>query len=613
MRRWTEDVIRKEDLEQVGLANRRQLLKWCAAGSGAALTGLAGCTGSQEKPDTAGNQNTAENRDSVENQSNNQGRSGSIKFQLPNDAQNLDPTMWQNTDSAVVVGNMYDKLAMYNQDMELVPRAAESMPEVSDDLLTYDWKLREGVLFHGGDKEMTAEDVVYSIDFLANPPGGDGAVVNASSFYEPWIDTVERLSKYEVRMNLKQPFGLLPIWLTRAGDIVRKGAHGEVQEAVERETGNVTELTDGAKVEDEASIGPFYLTEWASGDHITLEAHDDYWMDGAPKVNEVTFQVIPEGSTAISALRSGAVDILWQFPLKNYDSLKNRPDTEAGSVPGLKAEAIYFDNQFGFEDAPDDAQAWEHLRKAVAYGIDRRAVVKQIFRGQARPSWAPWVNGLGGDWTVKPELRYENQDWVDDPERREELVMNHLEQGGRPDGFQFDAVATSSSWFVNMAQVMAGQLEQYGINMNVIPTEKAQMSSYYYGGMEGGYDAAVEDFDNSFPAPEWWLLEGYYDVPNHIKWRNADQIEGEAPRTGNDTNTPWYDEFGEAVMGAMQTNDQETRKQNVWKAQQMAVDHMGQVNICFVNIAKAWRNQVSGYGPSQIGYWDDLRKTSVSN
>jgi len=606
MRQWTTDVIEQSDLNKTGFADRRQVLKWAAAGGTMGLAGLAGCS----EQSNEGSTGTSEESTSGSSSGGSGAPSGSITFQLPADARNLDPAMWQNTEDAVVVGNLYDKLLMFDENMELTPQLAAEMPAVSDDLLTYEFTLKEGVFFHGGEEELTADDVVYSMEYMSNPP--EGGTVNAAGFYTPWIDSTEKTGEYQVQMNLKEPFGLLPIWLTRAGDIVREGTHGEFGGgSAASETGAVTELSDGPQLEQAAGTGPFYLDEWQRGDFIRLRAHEDYWMENAPGLEEVTFEVIPESSTALSALRSGAADVLWTVPFRNFEELQSQPEIETGSRSGLKAEVIYFDNQFGFEDSPDDPETWEHLRKAVAFGIDRRRVVRETFRGQAKPSWAPWVEGLGGEGTVAPELRYENLDWVNDSEQREANVMRHLEEGGRPDGFSFDAVATSASWFVNMAQIMAADLEQYGIEMNVIPTEKAQMGSYYYAGMSSAYDAAVEDFDNAFPAPEFWLLEGYYDVPNHLKWRNADQIEEAAPRTGNDTNTPWYDEFGEFLFNAMEAPDEETRKQNIWEAQRMAIDHMGQVNVCFVNINKAWRSSVDGYQPSQIGYWDDLRTTTT--
>ncbi|MFB0972822.1 MAG: ABC transporter substrate-binding protein [Neofamilia sp.] len=86
---------------------------------------------------------------------------------LAGDTLSMDPYVYNETISNAVLHHMYEPLILTGRDMDLLPGLAESW-ELSDDLMTWTFKLREGVKFHDG-SDFTAEDVIFSFDRAKEP------------------------------------------------------------------------------------------------------------------------------------------------------------------------------------------------------------------------------------------------------------------------------------------------------------------------------------------------------------------------------------------------------------------------------------------------------------
>jgi peptide/nickel transport system substrate-binding protein len=97
---------------------------------------------------------------------------------------------------------MYNALAIMGPlpDAKMYPDAAKSW-EISKDGREYIFPLREGMKFHHG-KELDSDDVKYSIERVMNP-----ATRSPRAFAFKWIDSVQAIDKYHVKIKLKEPFG----------------------------------------------------------------------------------------------------------------------------------------------------------------------------------------------------------------------------------------------------------------------------------------------------------------------------------------------------------------------------------------------------------------------
>ena len=172
----------------------------------AALAALVGCGGNKFSG------GAANNPDHV------------LSYPIPNNPTKLDPAAVEDGDTIEVLHQVFEGLVMYDENNELVPNLAESWT-VSNDGLTYNFKLKAGVKFHNG-REMTAEDVKYSWDRAAHKavqsPTVEGYMRDVVGFEDVWDGEAEGLSGVKVidpttiEVKIKSPKAYWPMYLQYA-------------------------------------------------------------------------------------------------------------------------------------------------------------------------------------------------------------------------------------------------------------------------------------------------------------------------------------------------------------------------------------------------------------
>ena len=193
----------------------------------------------------------------------------------------------QNAPTQMVAGNIYEGLVRVTEKLEPVPALAESW-KMSDDGLTYTFKLKKGVKWHDG-KPFTSADVVFSVDvFLrkthARLRGNLGVV-----------DTITAPDANTVVFKLKQPFGPF-LGLFEVGSMPMVPKH--IYEGA-------TDFLNHPANNKPIGTGPFKLKEWVKGSYIQLTANEDYHVPGVPSVKDVYFHVIPDAASRAAAFESG--------------------------------------------------------------------------------------------------------------------------------------------------------------------------------------------------------------------------------------------------------------------------------------------------------------------
>ena len=166
-----------------------------------------------------------------------------------------DPAVGSDYASCVVLINAYDSLVFPTPDGGVEPWVAESW-EISDDGLTWDFKIREDIFFHSGN-QLTAYDVAYSMNRLLEI--GEGF---AFLFYE-YIDSVEVLDEFTVRFNCPSSYGPLLTSLVRFYIVDQ-----ELLETKYEETGDYGDKGDYGKtylLEYSAGSGPYIAAVYRGG------------------------------------------------------------------------------------------------------------------------------------------------------------------------------------------------------------------------------------------------------------------------------------------------------------------------------------------------------------
>jgi peptide/nickel transport system substrate-binding protein len=213
-------------------------------------------------------------------------RGGTIRVAFVGSPVKVDPHTAAGAEEWAMLRGVYDGLVWTDETLTARPELAESW-EASPDATVWTFKLRRGAKFHHG-REVDADDVVFSFNRILDP-----ATASPARSVFSMIDKVEKLSPQVVRFTLKSPFAEFPPLV--GGSFQAKIAPRDVTDLNKMPTGS----------------GPFKLTEFVPGDHLTLTRFDGYWRDGEPYLDQVRFVYLPEEAAHIAGMMSGDLDMTW--------------------------------------------------------------------------------------------------------------------------------------------------------------------------------------------------------------------------------------------------------------------------------------------------------------
>ncbi|MDQ2654307.1 MAG: peptide ABC transporter substrate-binding protein [Chloroflexota bacterium] len=278
---------------------------------------------------------------------------------------------------------MFDSLWRINETSELIPNLATEIPSVenggiSEDGLTYTFKLRDDARWHDGEP-LTAADVVFSHNLIMNPDFIAGTKVGHDKVAE-----ISAPDDTTVTMTLTEPYApFLFTW----GDtfIVPEHILAEVEDP------NTAEFNSTAPI----GSGPFKFVERVPGDHITLEANPDYHGPG-PYLDTVIFKYIPDLTGLFTQFKTGEVDVtgLQGITADNYAEAQTLEGKVINAGPASFVEFIYMN--FGNEVFQDKA-----VREAMYAAMDKANIIDAVYYGVHTPteSYLPQQS-----WAYNPDL-----------------------------------------------------------------------------------------------------------------------------------------------------------------------------------------------------------------
>ena len=325
-----------------------------------------------------------------------QGGAATITFN--NDLTTLDPQVgydWQNWS---VIKSIFDGLMDYRAGTtELEPDLAESYT-VSDDGLTYTFKLRDGIKFHNG-RLMTSADVKYSFERAVNPatqsPGGGyfsmiGGYDDVTGGKATTLSGIETPDDKTVIFKLSRPDAtFLHLMAINFGFIVPK-------EEVEKAGADWGKKPVGT--------GAFKFVEWVPGQSIKLERNKDYHRAGVPYLDNITFEFGQDPTVAVLRLKKGEIDIVG-------DGVPPAQFTEIMADPANK-DLIAEGNQLhtGYVTMNVTQPPFDNLkvRQAVNMAINKERIVRLINNraapaSQALPPAMPGYNPDNKGYAYNPD------------------------------------------------------------------------------------------------------------------------------------------------------------------------------------------------------------------
>ena len=339
----------------------------------------------------------------------------------------------------MVLYALHDAMVKPMPGQPLAPSLAESF-SASEDGLSYEFVLRQGVKFHNGDP-VTAEDVKFSFERYR------GASHDLMKYR---VAAVETPDPQRVRFQLKAPWpDFLTFYATAtgAGWIVPKNYAEKIGD-------------DGFK-KAPIGAGPYRFVSFTPGVELVLEAFDQYWRK-TPSVKRLVFKSIPEETTRLAALQRGEVDIVYSIRGELAEELRRTPGLTLKPVLSPAPFWVYFPDQW------DPKSPWhdERVRRAASLAIDREALNDAITLGYSK------VTGSIIPYTF--EYFWQPPIPTYDPASAKQL----LAEAGHPSGFDAGEFYCDSS-YANVGEAVLDNLQAAGIRVKLRPLERAAFIEAY--------------------------------------------------------------------------------------------------------------------------------------
>ncbi|OOY23830.1 peptide ABC transporter substrate-binding protein [Thioclava sediminum] len=370
---------------------------------------------------------------------------GNIIVTYKDDVATLDPAIgydWQNWS---MIKSVFDGLMDYVPGTtELRPGLAESY-EISDDGTTFTFKLRKGVKFHNG-REMTAEDVKYSLDRVTTPatqsPGAGffGSIKGYDAMADGSATSLEGVTvvdPYTVKIELSRPDAtFLHVMALNFASVVPKEAVDEYG-------------TDFGK--HPVGTGAFKLSDWTIGQQLVFQKNADYWRSGVPYLDSITFEVGQEPIVALLRLQQGEVDVPGDgIPPAKFNEVMDNPDEAKRVVVGGQLHTGYITLNVQME--PFDKV---EVRQAMNMAINKDRIV-QMINGRATPANQPLPPSM-------PGYTKDYEGYPFDQEKAKQMLAD----AGYPDGFETELYVMNTDPNPRIAQAIQQDLSQIGVKVDI--------------------------------------------------------------------------------------------------------------------------------------------------
>ena len=382
--------------------------------------------------------------------------SSEIVVGIPQDLEDsLDPHKALAAGTKEILFNVYEGLLKPDSQGNNIPAVAESYT-VSEDLMTYTFKLRDGIKFHNG-KNVTADDVKYSIDKFAGISDGSEPLVSAFSV----IEEVNIIDDKTVDVVLNTPDTDLPTHLAMVSAAI-----------IPKDNENPDTVAIGT--------GPYKYVSRSPQENVICEAFDDYWGEKA-NIKNVTFKVEANADSIVMDLLGGSIDFYARLTIDQVKQLNDEFSVYEGTMNLV--QALYLNNNVKpFDDV--------RVRQALSYATDVDEILDITAEGKGTKIGSSMFPAFGKYYDESLSELYPT-----DIEKAKEL----LKEAGYENGFNMTITVPSNYQpHIDVAQVLAEQYKKIGVNAEIQLVEWNSWLSDVYTGRD--FESTVIGVDASYLA-----------------------------------------------------------------------------------------------------------------
>lgn len=368
-------------------------------------------------------------------------RGGTLVVAVPADPAGLDPHKAVAAATFQITRNLYETLVQVDPQGRLEAGLARTW-EVSPDGLVYTFHLRPGARFHDG-RDVNAVAVKASFERVLDPATGHPRRRD----YEPIAEMVV-VGEHTLAIHLREYAAAFLSNLAMGWAAV---VPADASDLYNRPVGS----------------GPFRFVEWRPQQHVKLARFEGYGAGDRPYLDEVIFQIIPDGAVQLRHLQAGQVDLITGLPPEAAEQVRSFAGLKVLSAPMNAVQILAINNA---RPPLDDVR----IRRALSHAIDRRAVVDGAAWGYGTVigSHMPPVSDYYLDLTAT---------YAYDPGRARSLLV----EAGYPDGFEITIHLPEPYELHRRAgEIIADQLRAIGVRARLEVVEWARWLDEIYAGRQ---------------------------------------------------------------------------------------------------------------------------------
>ncbi|MFC0246120.1 ABC transporter substrate-binding protein [Falsochrobactrum ovis] len=368
---------------------------------------------------------------------------------------------------------------------------------VSDDKLTYTYKLRDDAHFHNG-KQLTADDIIWSYTRMmdpkrAFPPARYIAEIQGADEYSQGaadsISGLKKIDDHTLEITLKQPINPSFLFM-RNNTAIYPDGEGDSEEFQRNPIG----------------LGPYKFAEYVPGSRLTVEKWDKYYEDGKPYADKINIMIMGDAAARDVAFRNKEIDVA-VLGSAQYVAYQQDPELSKN----LLEVAEVYTRMVGFN--PDHEPFKDkRVRQAINYAIDSDLIIKRLVKDKAYRAvgWLP-NSSPAFDKNAKP--------YPYDPEKAKAL----LAEAGYPDGFEFELTATQNeSWGLTIVEAIIPMLDKVGIKVKAKPVEASVLSEVVPGGDFQAFMWSLESGPDPLTSLQCFHSQTPQSSCNYQKFSNAE-------------------------------------------------------------------------------------------
>jgi peptide/nickel transport system substrate-binding protein len=324
-------------------------------------------------------------------------RGGTLTMAIYQEPSSLHPYYTTQTVAHLVWQVSIEGLTHVDPDGNYIPWLAKEVPTLKNSGvkmlpsggMDVTYKLVPGVLWADG-KPFTSADVAFTWKMIMSDPK-----VTSKEGYEK-VTSVDTPDPLTAVVHYKEVYAA---YATRFTEMFSKAA-----------LEGLADISKSEFTRKPLGTGPFKITEFVSGDHITAERNPNYRVKDKPYLDKIIFRSVPSREAAIAQVKAGEVDAMWDLLEAQVPDLERNPDLKLSIVQGAYVERLDFNLKKPGNPADDQVShpvlGDVNVRRALLLATPKKTIIEKLLYNKVKPG----ASLLSAGWAVPKDLKQEEYD-----------------------------------------------------------------------------------------------------------------------------------------------------------------------------------------------------------